>query len=428
MDKVESKIKNFFKRKKTQAQFKLAGPGRKLTDSSSASSSKPTKHDDAYIPPKRNELSAEARAAADAAMARVQKKDNRNFNTSLAAIQAQVRRELEAEKKAKQEADQSSEPKPIEQDRSNMAVQGVYFRCPMISDEILPSKEWRVKIKEFLYDQLEDEKALTACLIIHNCNTKDKAEQCIETLTKYLENIINHPDEEKYRKIRMSNRIFAEKIKPVEGGCEFLLGAGFQEQEIDGEIFLIYSSEDSSNLAELLDGLKNAEKITIDLDRNIQVLLPSQARKSDLPLDFFRISPEEIKREQQLRTEAMESAQILKTKAMREREEQRAANMYKFSLIRVRFPDGVILQGTFSVYEKLSHVYEFVTSCLKDESFDYTLISPAGSKLGDDELDKSLYDLRLIPNSVLMFTYPQMTGDPHGNYLKEEILMLIQSM
>lgn len=241
------------------------------------------------------------RAAADAAMARVQKKDSRNFNTSLAAIQAQVRRELEAEKKAKQEADHSSEQKAIEQNRSNMAVQGVFFRCPMISDEILPSKEWRAKIKEFLYDQLEDEKALTACLIIHNCNSKEKAEQCIETLTKYLENIINHPDDEKYRKIRMSNRIFDDKIKPVEGGCEFLIGAGFQEQEIDGEMFLIFSSENSSNLPELLDGLKNAEKITIDLDRNIQVLLPSQARKSDLPMDFFRISPEEIKREQMLR-------------------------------------------------------------------------------------------------------------------------------
>lgn len=144
----------------------------------------------------------------------------------------------------------------------------------------------------------------------------------------------------------------------------------------------------------------------------------------------------------------MENAQILKTKAMREREELRAANMYKFSLIRVRFPDGVILQvisvvtfptsniyyqrtfsqGTFSVYEKLSHVYEFVTSCLKDETFDYTLISPAGSKLGDEELDKSLYDLRLIPNSILMFTYPSMTGEPRGNYLKEDILMLIQPM
>lgn len=85
-------------------------------------------------------------------------------------------------------------------------------------------------------------------------------------------------------------------------------------------------------------------------------------------------------------------------------------------------------QGTFSVYEKLSHIYEFVTSCLKDESFDYVLMSPAGIKLSDEDFDKSLFDLRLIPNSILMFTYPSMTGEPHGNYLKEEILMLIQPM
>lgn len=66
------------------------------------------------------------RAAAEAAMARVQKKDSRQFNTSFAAIQAQVRRELEAEKKAKLEADQPSEQKPVEIDRSNMAVQGMF--------------------------------------------------------------------------------------------------------------------------------------------------------------------------------------------------------------------------------------------------------------------------------------------------------------
>ncbi|KAJ6641194.1 UBX domain-containing protein 6 [Pseudolycoriella hygida] len=427
MDNIENKIRKFFNLKKSKSRFQAAGPGRKLTDPAPSTSQPPKRSGDVYIPPKRNELSAEARAAADAAMARVQKKDSRNFNTSLSAIQAQVRRELEAEKRAKQEAGQTFEQK-CEKDRTNLAVQGVYFRCPMISNEILTSKEWRLKIKEFLYDQLEDEMALTASLIIHNCNMKDKAEQCIETLTKYLENITNHPNDEKYRKIRMTNRIFAEKVKIVEGGREFLIGAGFAEQEIDGEMFLIYSSEDVSYLGELVDALKNAEKIKIDLDRNIQVLLPSQAKKSDLPLEFFRITPEEIRKEQQLRTEAVENAQILRTKAMRDREEHRALNIYKFSLIRVRFPDGVILQGTFSVYEKLSHVYEFVTSCLKDEAFEYTLISPVGARLGDDELDKTLYDLRLIPNSILMFTYTTNTGEPHGNYLKEEILMLIQSV
>lgn len=47
---------------------------------------------------------------------------------------------------------------------------GVYFRCPMISDEVLTKDEWKVKIKQFLFDQLEEERGLTACLIIHCCN------------------------------------------------------------------------------------------------------------------------------------------------------------------------------------------------------------------------------------------------------------------
>ena len=35
---------------------------------------------------------------------------------------------------------------------------------------------------------------------------------------------------------------------------------------------------------------------------------------------------------------------MLRTKAMREREEQRERRKYKFTLIRVRFPDGLVLQ------------------------------------------------------------------------------------
>lgn len=123
-------------------------------------------------------------------------------------------------------------------------------------------------------------------------------------MTKYIENIINHPDEEKYRKIRLGNKVFSERIKCVEGGYDFLIGAGFLEQVIDDETFLIYSEEnpDSINqLSELLEALQNSEVINLELDRNIQVLLPSQAKKFELPPDFYRITPEELKREQQLR-------------------------------------------------------------------------------------------------------------------------------
>lgn len=79
---------------------------------------------------------------------------------------------------------------------------------------------------------------------------------------------------------------------------------------------------------------------------------------------------------------------------MREREELRVINRYKFALVRVRFPDGVYLQGTFSVYEKLSQVYEFVQSCLKNETIAFKLLSPLGTKFEDEDLNKSFYDLR----------------------------------
>lgn len=174
-----------------------------------------------------------------------------------------------------------------------------------------------------------------------------QAEECIQTLSKYLENIINHPDEEKYFKIRMSNRIFSEKVRYIEGALDFLLAAGFREIQIDDEPFMLFSADEIEkdfDLPSLLEGLKNSEVIPLELDRNIKVLLPSQARRVVLPDDFYRISPEEIKREQQLRSEAIENAQILKTKAMREREEQRNLRMYRYALVRVKFPNGLFIQ------------------------------------------------------------------------------------
>jgi UBX domain-containing protein 6 len=44
------------------------------------------------------------------------------------------------------------------------------------------------------------------------------------------------------------------------------------------------------------------------------------------------------------RTTALEEAQMLKTKAMRDNEERRFAKNFKYSLIRIRFPDGLYLQ------------------------------------------------------------------------------------
>lgn len=305
MDQAASKIKKFFSKKKSEAKFKTAGPGRKLNSDSAASSSPSGSHSkkpkDVYVPIKRNDLTDEAKNARDAAMKRiVDNNRNKPLNVSLIAIKEQARKELEDQRK--NETESSLKQLNITTEKKDYAIDGVFFSCPLISEEILPKNDWKVKIKSFLYEQLDSDPGLTSCLIIKNCNTFDKAEDCIETLKKYLLNIINNPSEEKFQRIRMSNRIFCDKVANAEGSSEFLNAAGFREQTIENESFLVWSPDfPTEMLLQLVEALDLCEVISLELDRNMKILLPSQINKANLPPDFFRISPEDMKREQQLR-------------------------------------------------------------------------------------------------------------------------------
>lgn len=83
---MADKIKKFFARKKADAKFKLAGPGRKLTDEPSSSSK--SSNTNAYKPIPRKDLSEESRLAAQAALMRLneKKRETPMFNTSITAI------------------------------------------------------------------------------------------------------------------------------------------------------------------------------------------------------------------------------------------------------------------------------------------------------------------------------------------------------
>lgn len=73
----------------------MAGPGRKLNSDTPAppqKSSKPNK--EAYVAPKRDQLTNEARRAADAALSRFQGNVSDDFNTSLRAIRVSTIRLL----------------------------------------------------------------------------------------------------------------------------------------------------------------------------------------------------------------------------------------------------------------------------------------------------------------------------------------------
>lgn len=353
MDQAASKIKKFFAKKKSDVKFKTAGRGIRLDSapsSSSSSSSKPKS--DTYVPIKRNDLTEEAKQARDAALRRtIDNNKGGPLNVSARAIREQALREIQEEQnKKKTVADSSSNISQVRVDeKKDYTVDGVFFTCPMISEEVLPKKEWKERIKVFLYEQLDADPGLTSCLIIKNCNTLDKAEDCIETLKKYLTNIIANPEEPKFQRIRLSNRVYCDKVSNAEGSSHFLTAAGFHEVEIDNEKYLKWSPDfPIEMLIQLCEALDLTEVINLDIDRNLKVLLPSQIRSVNLPPEFYRITPEELKKEQQARAIAMEEASILKTKAMRENEEKRFARNFKFSLIRIRFPDGLYLQVSWS--------------------------------------------------------------------------------
>ncbi|KAJ8680691.1 hypothetical protein QAD02_016478 [Eretmocerus hayati] len=442
---MADKIKSFFQKKVKDQKFKHAGKGHKLTESSSSQQASTSHGKDA---PKRQEPTSDARVAGQAALARLEgmKTNTPKLNISYASIQAQAKKELEQEKQAlaRQAAEKSSgstdqpgSSKLISEPKL-LAVSGVFHRCPLISEEVLDKEAWFDKIQDFLSAQLSDDEAgLSACLIIHSCNDgAERINNCVKTLCKYLENICNEPNEPKYWKIRMSNKVFQEKVKGLRGTKELLEAAGFNKEKLmhqdQEEDFLVWSPERSNidSLTTLIDALNSSESVSLILDRNTQVLLPSQAaQRSELPAEFYKLTPEELKREQFERTKAKEQNEMLMTQAMREKLMKDKERKYKYTLIRIRFPDNIILQGTFAVDEKYEDVLNFVREHLLTEEFSFHLITATREKLSIADSDKTLESLNLVPAVILTFFW-----DSSGNtevpvhYLKEETLSLLQNV
>jgi len=85
------------------------------------------------------------------------------------------------------------------------------------------------------------------------------------------------------------------------------------------------------------------------------------------------------------RSEVAEREQVLRTRAMRERDEMRAViRHYRYTLLRVRMPDGLLLQGkvpsltiTLQSLQSLQYVWTKSEVCKinMDNTLDYVPIS-----------------------------------------------------
>jgi UBX domain-containing protein 6 len=325
-----------------------------------------------------------------------------------------------------------------------LKCEGVFFKCPLVGQEVLNKSEMEAKIHEFLLLQLAEVPDMASALMIHTLNkNKDNVRVCIETLCKYLDNLITNPMEEKFRKIRIGNKIFKERVDDLQGTEEFLQSIGFvhkvlpfQATECDYYVMDEEIAKDHEKLKSAKEILQDAEPIVPELDRGLRCFYAARSfhlGMYDLPQEFYNVNPEELKREQQIRTEAVEKLGMLRTKAMREADERKELRRYRYTLLRVRFPDNVILQGTFRAQEKCIVLFDFVRENLENDWIPFQLAAPTGHKLSAD--DKSMAELGLAPAAVISFSWDadvlaeisaQKGSCQTPKYLKDEVLALVE--
>ncbi|KAK9408990.1 UBX domain-containing protein 6 [Crotalus adamanteus] len=440
-------MKKFFQEIKADLKFKTAGPGQKLAESAREKSTKEKSKPDA--PKCRQGPTNEAQMAAAAALARLEQKPKPRPPSSQDAIRNQVKKELMAEAAASDKGipvDQKNSLLDVEEeDPSSLSVSGVYFTCPLTGVTVRKDRR-ESQIRNAILEYSARDPVAASILQIHTFNRdREKVKLGVETIAKYLDNIHLHPEEEKYRKIKVQNRVFQERIHCLEGADSFFQAVGFEKVTLDvagqeeaTEDFYVLKDEALEKLEDLREHreqLLTGEPVRAQLDRQLRVFKPSpQASRFELPNDFFNLTAEELRREQRMRTEAIEKASMLRTKAMREKEEQRELRRYNYTLLRVRFPDGYILQGTFYAREPVSAVFQFVRETLQNDWLPFELLAPGGHKLADEGL--ALNECGLVPSALLTFVWDaevmadiQASRSEHmGSVLKPDLLLTVQML
>ena len=378
----------------------------KIQRPKTSKSSKPNNNEDAEEP-----------SQAVLAQPKLQQKRKSLMQREISEINQKKRRieeykhEIEQAKRLKEHYFGTSNKKELESYEGNINEQKskISFKCPDLLDNnlSLPLVQIEERIKKKLTKNLKEEPIATALKLLFTFNfNKKKLQICVETLSKIVENILAHPNEEKYRKIRCENEQIKEKLLSCKN-CDLVLTTlGFKLSE---EMYL-FDHEDDLNYAkmyEFKESLNNVQPIKLVLDRNILLiksLLKANANRFNLDDNFYNLSIDELKREQKLCKESIEKFGLLRTKAMRQRDELIEMRMYCFCLIRVKFTDSIYLQLIFNSNETLQELYLNVQSCLRNKNCNFEL-SNFIFKPQKQNVSQTFAEAGLAPAAVLHFRF-----------------------
>ncbi|KAA8529019.1 hypothetical protein F0562_033493 [Nyssa sinensis] len=286
------------------------------------------------------------------------------------------------------------------------------FECPVCGRAYGSEEEVSAHVESCLNSSEVDNVAAVSELARHEkgAESQSELEACVgtyvsgkpsdgsvEVVLKLLRNIIREPENMKFRKIRMGNPKIREALGDVAGGVELLECVGFELQEEGGEMWAVMEVLSEERILSIKKALSFLEPQKIGdlpstalgkidepiepkkVDRQIRVFFSvpeSVAAKIELPDSFYKLSLDELKRETDLRKKKIAESQLLIPKSYKEKQAKAARKRYTKTVIRIQFPDGVVLQGVFFPWEPTSALYEFVGSALKEACLEFELLHP----------------------------------------------------
>ncbi|XP_039755286.1 tether containing UBX domain for GLUT4 isoform X1 [Pararge aegeria] len=147
---------------------------------------------------------------------------------------------------------------------------------------------------------------------------------------------------------------------------------------------------------------------------------------SDLPDDFYELTLEEVRKIyheiQQQRIE-LENTPML-TSAKRDELEQQVKessvqklNTYKNVVVRIQFPDNVILQGVFTPNNTIEDIQKFVKEHLHNQDKPFHIFTTPLKESLDPAM--TLIEAKFVPCVHMHFKW--LEDSEHPTYLKEEI-------
>uniref|UniRef100_T2M6G9 UBX domain-containing protein 6 n=1 Tax=Hydra vulgaris TaxID=6087 RepID=T2M6G9_HYDVU len=437
-------IKKFFEKKKINAKFKVAGVGHSLSENKPPVVIPATKPSTVRQQPTENKAGEAAllRLQSQQAKPKIPKSVNASWkhptnpSGSTAIDMEQLKNEMYTSV-----VKPKSNFKP-DGTKSELAVDSLTFICPLCPTT-LTKPEIYYHLRKCLENDFEAEPLMISITMIYSLNqNRSEIQNCVDILAKYLQNIIDNKGEEKYLKIKKSNKIFSQKVESMQGTREFLInGCGFElkmlptEVEnaiVEQEFYVLPKSiaDDIEHLSMIKQMLLEAEPLEVSLDRNVRVFCASSSSNFlEVPDSFFTVSASEVKKEHEFLQQEIESMQVLKTKAMRDNLTSKRS--YQYMVLRIRFPDGILLQGTFSCDETLKDLYTFVVDNLNMNWLPFMLVDSTGKSFQNNS--SKLSEFKLAPASLLNFKVETNiieemsfnSPDKKLQYLKDETLALI---